>query len=273
MVGKGRSRSTCRIPPLVPIRRRHPRALLRQAHRAAPCSSAAPVCPTRLFPRDFCSCPPPLTTDAVVCEAHQQFMVVGFGRGCWRDGSLRFRRMSASGGFPNPLDSGRPTPNLPKRASQRRAVTRTWCGGPPTRHISSRHTAAPQRVRAKTGIARRSPPHASRSHCSAPAANLCRQTQLRERFDREQQHRGRPTGIRIQICSLEESRLFRYTMGPLVSPARLELARKSTRLNSSHLVISYAVFCLKKNEQLSDIQKIQHGGIETRLRDLRVLLA
>src|ERR1022692_2222490 len=26
------------------------------------------------------------------------------------------------------------------------------------------------------------------------------------------------------------------------------LDRKSTRLNSSHLVISYAVFCLKKNE-------------------------
>src|SRR5256885_9988529 len=28
--------------------------------------------------------------------------------------------------------------------------------------------------------------------------------------------------------------------------ARLPLDRKSTRLNSSHLVISYAVFCLKK---------------------------
>src|SRR5256885_12343253 len=27
--------------------------------------------------------------------------------------------------------------------------------------------------------------------------------------------------------------------------------RKSTRLNSSHLVISYAVFCLKKKKQLS----------------------
>src|SRR5256885_3140564 len=28
-----------------------------------------------------------------------------------------------------------------------------------------------------------------------------------------------------------------------------ELDRKSTRLNSSHLVISYAVFCLKKNSE------------------------
>src|SRR5256885_10577356 len=30
--------------------------------------------------------------------------------------------------------------------------------------------------------------------------------------------------------------------------ARQELDRKSTRLNSSHLVISYAVFCLKENQ-------------------------
>src|SRR5256885_12198663 len=32
--------------------------------------------------------------------------------------------------------------------------------------------------------------------------------------------------------------------------SRLELDRKSTRLNSSHLVISYAVFCLKKKRLL-----------------------
>src|SRR5256885_8189600 len=30
------------------------------------------------------------------------------------------------------------------------------------------------------------------------------------------------------------------------------LDRKSTRLNSSHLVISYAVFCLKKKKQILD---------------------
>src|SRR5205807_7480299 len=33
--------------------------------------------------------------------------------------------------------------------------------------------------------------------------------------------------------------------------------RKSTRLNSSHLVISYAVFCLKKKKQ-TDIHVIAH---------------
>src|SRR5256885_5617241 len=31
-------------------------------------------------------------------------------------------------------------------------------------------------------------------------------------------------------------------------PAPVDQDRKSTRLNSSHLVISYAVFCLKKKE-------------------------
>src|SRR5256885_7953805 len=34
--------------------------------------------------------------------------------------------------------------------------------------------------------------------------------------------------------------------------------RKSTRLNSSHLVISYAVFCLKKKKQKLSVPKIRH---------------
>src|SRR5258705_8691920 len=34
-----------------------------------------------------------------------------------------------------------------------------------------------------------------------------------------------------------------------VEPALIERDRKSTRLNSSHLGISYAVFCLKKKER------------------------
>src|SRR5260221_1663279 len=34
-----------------------------------------------------------------------------------------------------------------------------------------------------------------------------------------------------------------------LAPAFLALDRKSTRLNSSHTVISYAVFCLKKKNQ------------------------
>src|SRR2546426_1789470 len=37
----------------------------------------------------------------------------------------------------------------------------------------------------------------------------------------------------------------------LVDSARAGSDRKSTRLNSSHLVISYAVFCLKKKKKKS----------------------
>src|SRR2546426_7539436 len=36
---------------------------------------------------------------------------------------------------------------------------------------------------------------------------------------------------------------------------RLNEDRKSTRLNSSHLVISYAVFCLKKKKQILTVQE------------------
>src|SRR5256885_13341639 len=38
-----------------------------------------------------------------------------------------------------------------------------------------------------------------------------------------------------------------------VDHRHLAADRKSTRLNSSHLVISYAVFCLKKKQQNKDV--------------------
>src|SRR5256885_5540930 len=38
----------------------------------------------------------------------------------------------------------------------------------------------------------------------------------------------------------------------------LQSDRKSTRLNSSHLVISYAVFCLKKKTQFRPNTQCQH---------------
>src|SRR5256885_3593831 len=46
----------------------------------------------------------------------------------------------------------------------------------------------------------------------------------------------------------------------VVVPANKD--RKSTRLNSSHLVISYAVFCLKKKKNLLRLNKAvsDHGG-------------
>src|SRR5256885_12670891 len=36
--------------------------------------------------------------------------------------------------------------------------------------------------------------------------------------------------------------------------------RKSTRLNSSHLVISYAVFCLKKKKEPSEYHALRYIG-------------
>src|SRR2546422_8323953 len=38
-----------------------------------------------------------------------------------------------------------------------------------------------------------------------------------------------------------------------------ELDRKSTRLNSSHGYISYAVFCLKKKKDYSSQRQLQHN--------------
>src|SRR5258708_22067435 len=37
--------------------------------------------------------------------------------------------------------------------------------------------------------------------------------------------------------------------------SQLQLDRKSTRLNSSHQIISYAVFCLKKKKQNKTLQE------------------
>src|SRR5256885_10827660 len=41
----------------------------------------------------------------------------------------------------------------------------------------------------------------------------------------------------------------------LDGPQSADLDRKSTRLNSSHLVISYAVFCLKKKTMILNYQR------------------
>src|SRR5947208_7178739 len=49
---------------------------------------------------------------------------------------------------------------------------------------------------------------------------------------------------------------------PLIAAAeKLQVDRKSTRLNSSHQIISYAVFCLKK--KTSDEVKVLAKQIET----------
>src|SRR5256885_12929755 len=62
-------------------------------------------------------------------------------------------------------------------------------------------------------------------------------------------------GIRTRI--VEEDLFSRRGAATAVSSSPA-LDRKSTRLNSSHLVISYAVFCLKKKKK-----KILHVSVQS----------
>src|SRR5205807_10457909 len=59
--------------------------------------------------------------------------------------------------------------------------------------------------------------------------------------------------IKRRICQCiadEDVRSITELQAKLLhEPAAMERDRKSTRLNSSHLVISYAVFCLKKKKK------------------------
>src|SRR2546426_8781986 len=61
----------------------------------------------------------------------------------------------------------------------------------------------------------------------------------------------KPDRLSVILLDAESNRLaVTYDTHPV--PARTDdplLDRKSTRLNSSHLVISYAVFCLKKKKK------------------------
>src|SRR3712207_8436943 len=59
--------------------------------------------------------------------------------------------------------------------------------------------------------------------------------------------------IRMVICfrdTSEEGLVFvPPSISPVFEPEPIEVDRKSTRLNSSHANISYAVFCLKKKQK------------------------
>src|SRR5687768_17702573 len=65
-----------------------------------------------------------------------------------------------------------------------------------------------------------------------------------------------PSGKPIRPCQGEEVETSRGGRIPAVEsqgrPGLLERDRKSTRLNSSHGYISYAVFCLKKKKIIED---------------------
>src|SRR5205807_7199738 len=57
------------------------------------------------------------------------------------------------------------------------------------------------------------------------------------------------TSDHIQFHEVEVSNYPLFDHPPYALALAVKIDRKSTRLNSSHLVISYAVFCLKKKIQ------------------------
>src|SRR3989454_5900667 len=55
------------------------------------------------------------------------------------------------------------------------------------------------------------------------------------------------------VCSSDRKSTRLNSSHLVISYAVFCLERKSTRLNSSHLVISYAVFCLKKKKKIISV--------------------
>src|SRR5438132_5114757 len=68
------------------------------------------------------------------------------------------------------------------------------------------------------------------------------------RRSEERQHEKPPNGATSASSPLGGVRSMRI-LSPGEDHTRLSRDRKSTRLNSSHTVISYAVFCLKKKKK------------------------
>src|SRR6266850_6120477 len=60
---------------------------------------------------------------------------------------------------------------------------------------------------------------------------------------------GQRNRVLVYFFSQPAPREKRSPLGNGPRPRRAKRDRKSTRLNSSHLVISYAVFCLKKKKK------------------------
>src|SRR5256885_3482175 len=58
----------------------------------------------------------------------------------------------------------------------------------------------------------------------------------------------------------------------LANRRRLSQDRKSTRLNSSHLVISYAVFCLKKKKLRQVVVRIEDSSAQVCVCDILVVV-
>src|SRR6266702_5869524 len=99
-------------------------------------------------------------------------------------------------------------------------------------------------------------------------------------FSRGRVFRADPTLVAEPVDEIEQAReidlsgsglVTAGSVGDLHMPDPREIDRKSTRLNSSHVAISYAVFCLKKKKKLcgegTDLKQniIRHMTLKTEL--------
>src|SRR2546429_7312435 len=74
-----------------------------------------------------------------------------------------------------------------------------------------------------------------------------------------------PAHLKVATATWDYER--REVMIPMRDGVRLHTDRKSTRLNSSHGYISYAVFCLKKKTHLSPAPPLCQDTPHLRLHD------
>src|SRR5690625_5509125 len=74
---------------------------------------------------------------------------------------------------------------------------------------------------------------------------------LREQDRRRWDTAAIRTGIQVLQAALAQDRLGEFQAQAAIAALHADAPtdRKSTRLNSSHVAISYAVFCLKKKKQ------------------------
>src|SRR5690625_6760014 len=89
---------------------------------------------------------------------------------------------------------------------------------------------------------RRRPPRAARSPCTP----LFRSTQLENTTVRLSAKAGEAGRLFGAVTAADIASAVTASGGPSIDKRRID--RKSTRLNSSHVAISYAVFCLKKKK-------------------------
>src|SRR5260221_4449361 len=66
-----------------------------------------------------------------------------------------------------------------------------------------------------------------------------------------------------RLLSIQDKRIGFPIAGAIAACSCFKGDRKSTRLNSSHTVISYAVFCLRSEEHTSELQS--HSDLVCRL--------